>query len=347
MKKFLYASMALVIAFEVPVSHAGWPCSIDDAYPEVAELNLESGELVATLGNYFAIREPLTETDDNGYRELRYPRLILSPDGEWTFAGYGDRPNWSSALQGYCMDAPPDVEGAWREKHGVRPMYDGAENLFSQSIVSCASDGQTLWGGISFYGGEGYWGVGGLARQDRSTGEVRFIRPAPQRFTASSTGPIAFFAGTLWMGSYYSGECGGPHPGNGLKKLEHYPSMDHYVAEDVPEVCGFAIRDFQEFDGALWAATELGLSRLDDDGGPVWTNYVPDLEHPDLMREIGCDDLYKELLQSERLAETAGFDIGNAFDVFWRRLSNLRPEFATRYLRELHGLPTEDYPRGY
>ena len=97
----------------------------------------------------------------------------------------------------------------------------------------------------------------------------------------------------------------------------------------------------------MWVATELGLSKLTDQRGPVWSNYVPDLSDPSIMRKVTCDDLYTELLTSREFAETEGFDIGNAFDVFWRRLSALRPDFVRRYVRKLHGLPTENYPGYY
>lgn len=347
MKHPYIIAVATALLVDISTASAGWPCSIDHAYPEVAELRIEDGRLIAILGNYFSVKQASERPDGGEGHLLKYPHLSLSVGGKWESEGLGDRPNWWSSLDSSCMAVPSDPEGAWQAKHGQLPYRKDAGDYFDQSVTSCASDGQNLWGGISFYGGEGYWGAGGLAKKDLESGKVEFVRPLPRRFINGSTGPIAFYANSLWMGTYGNGECGGPASGGGLKKLVHYRSLDHYVVEDVPEVCGFAIRDFQEFDGALWVATELGLSKLVDDDGPQWTNFVPALERPDLMRQITCDDLYVELLQSKRLAETAGFDIGNAFDVFWKRVSTLRPKFATRYLRELHGHPTEDYPRGY
>jgi hypothetical protein len=347
MRLVLLAAFAVALIVDLRTASAGWPCSIDHAYPEVAELRIDDDRLVAILGNYFSVKQATERPDGSEGYLLQYPHLSLSVGGKWETEGLSDRPNWRSGSDQSCTDFPLDPEGAWHAKYGELSYQQGAEDYFNQSVTSCASDGRNLWGGISFYGGEGYWGAGGLAKKDLETGRVEFVRPSPQTFIEDSTGPIAYFENSLWMGTSWNGECGGPAPGSGLKKLVHYPSLDHYVAEDVPEVCGFAIRDFQEFDGALWVATELGLSKLVDDDGPQWTNFVPDLEHPGLMRRTTCDDLYVELLQSKRLAETAGFDIGNAFDVFWNRVNTLRPEFATRYLRELHGHPTDDYPRGY
>ncbi len=348
MKFTLLAAVTVIFAVSMPATvQAGWPCSIDHAYPEVAELRVEGDKLIAILGNYFAETEHWTRPDGSAARRLKYRRLSLSLDEEWNLDGYTDAPDWWSALEPGCMDAPQDLEGALRERYGRIPIKEADKDGFNQSVSSCASDGINLWGGISFYGAEGMWGVGGLVKQDLETNDYQFIRPLPRTFTDDSTGPIAYFAGTLWMGSYWSGECGGPQSGVGLRKLVHYPAYDHYVVDDVPEVCGFAIRDFQEFAGALWVATELGLSKLVDDDGPRWSNYLPDPDHADLMREATCEEIYVELLRSKRLAETAGFDIGNAFDVFWQRLSRLRPDFAIQYLRQLHGHPTEGYPKGH
>lgn len=347
MRLSFLTAVATAILFYIPTASAGWPCSIDHAYPEVAELRIDDGRLVAILGNFFSVKQMDERPDGSDGYLLKYPHLSLSIGGEWEFERLGERPNWQSSFDSTCMVVPSDSEGAWQVNHGQLPYRKDAGDYFSQSITSCVSDGQNLWGGISFYGGEGYWGAGGLAKIDIESGNVEFVRPLPRTFLDGSTGPVAFFANTLWMGTYWNGECGGPVSGGGLKKLVQYQSVDHYVAEDVPEVCGFAIRDFQEFDGALWVATELGLSKLVDNDGPRWVNFVPDPEGPELMRQTTCDDLYVELLQSRRLAETAGFDIGNAFDVFWERVSTLRPSFATRYFRQLHGHPTENYPRGY
>lgn len=327
-------------------AQAGWPCSIDHAYPEVSELSIRDGKLVAILGSYFSVREESTRANARVAYTIKYPHLSMSKDGEWTLDEMGQAPEEYARGQQHCLDAPKDVQNAWSSQNGSEPLTEYASRRFNQSIKSCATDGKNIWGGISFYGGEGYWGAGGLAKKNIETGDVEYIRPLPRTFTSDSTGPIAYFANTVWMGTYWNGECGGPPSGGGMKRLDRYQDTDHYTAEDVPEVCGFAVRDFQEFNDALWVATELGLSKLAHSSDPEWVNFVPDLNDPGLMRELSCDELYKELLSSSRLAETAGFDIGNAFNVFWQRLSQLRPEFITRYVRELHNLPTEGYPNG-
>ncbi|MEM8682186.1 MAG: hypothetical protein AAGF72_02080 [Pseudomonadota bacterium] len=326
---------------------AGSPCSNGDAYPEVSALRVEDGRLVALLGTHFAEKRATKRPDGSDGYVLMLPQLSMSMDGEWQADGVAKPGDWANRSSSQCLVAPRDPQGAWAAVYPGMTYNAGAEDYYEQSIHSCASDGKSLWGGTSFYGGEGYWGAGRLVRKDLKTGDVEFIRLQPKTVSSGSIGPLAYFADKLWMGTYWDGECSGPAPGAGMRRLYRSPYLDYAVAENVPEVCGFAIRDFQEFDGALWAATELGLSRLTDEEGPVWSNFVPDLDDPALFRELSCDELYIELLSSEEFANVAGLNVGNAFDAFWKRLSVLRPGFTVRYLRKLHGHATEDYPQGH
>ena len=334
-------ALALVLSSACPVAHAGWACSLDQAFPDVSELQVEDGRLVAILGSHFS-RPTKTVRNGEPTTITEHPRLSMSAGGQWEIDGYGDRPRMWYEVEKACIDAPSDPEAAWKSIHRETPMRNAQGDWFNQSVPSCAGDGDVLWGGITFYNAEGGWGVGGLVRQDRKSGAIEFERPPELR--DESAGPLAWFDGTLWLGVTGFGECAGPPGGTGLKRVQYYPQSDFYTLKDVPEACGFAIRDFQEFGGALWVATDLGLSRLTTDGGRRWTNFMPDLEDPGLMREVGCDELYESLLHSDDLANTAGLDLGNAFDGFWRQLAILRPDFMRRYMRKLHGLPTKDYP---
>lgn len=330
--------ISILMAYACP-ANAGWPCSIDHAYPEVSSLSVEDGKLVAILGTHFFDRKKEIEVNGKTYEVFVHPRLVMLANGSWEKAGVVDRTEDWSDRGGQCIDAPRDPEAASRWINSNSPTGRAQDDWFDQRVLSCASDGAYKWGGISFYGGEGGWGVGGLVKQNISTGEVEFVRP--NKLIGDSTGPLAYFAGELWFGQTWFGECAGPPSGTGLKMLSFHQYSKSYRVEEVPDVCGFAIRDFQEHDGALWVATELGLSRLTENNGLHWANYVPDLDDPALMRPVECDALYAELLSSREFAETEGFDIGNAFDVFWDRLSELRPGFVQQYLRELHGMNSD------
>ena len=330
--------ISILTAYACP-ANAGWPCSIDHAYPEVSSLSVEDGKLVAILGTHFFDRKEEIEVNGKTYEIFVHPRLEMSANGSWEKAGVVDRTEDWNDRGGQCIDAPRDPEAASRWINSNSPTGRAQGDWFDQRVLSCASDGTYKWGGISFYGAEGGWGVGGLVKQNISTGEIEFVRP--YELMNDSTGPLAYFAGELWFGQTWFGECGGPTSGTGLKMLSFHQYWKRYQVEEVPEVCGFAIRDFQEHDGALWVATELGISRLTEDNGLHWANYVPDLDDPELMRPVECDALYAELLSSREFAETEGFDIGNAFDVFWDRLSEHRPDFVREYLRELHGINSD------
>lgn len=330
------ASIAGLFLLYASSATAGWSCSIDHAYPEVSSLDVQDGKLVATLGTHFFDRKEKVEISGKVHEIFvrEFPRLILSDEGEWEKLDVVNVVDDWNGSDKQCIAAEPNPEVA---KEWLQNEHIGAAqgDWYNERIQSCASDGQYNWGGITFYGGEGGWGVGGLIRQDLENGEIEYVRT--YELVGMSTGPLAYFGATLYFGQTWFGECSGPGSGTGLKQLFFHEYSKWYRVKEVPEVCGFAIRDFQEYDGSLWVATELGLSRLTEKDGLLWTNFVPDLANPSLMREVQCDDLYAELLSSKAFAESEGFDMGFAFDDFWNRLTELRPGFTRRYLRELHG----------
>ncbi len=52
----------------------------------------------AIPGDSFAETEHWTRPDGSAARRLKYRRLSLSLDEEWNLDGYGDAPDWWSAL---------------------------------------------------------------------------------------------------------------------------------------------------------------------------------------------------------------------------------------------------------
>lgn len=329
-----------LILFWTASASAGWPCSIDHAYPEVSSLDVEDGKLVATLGTHFFSRKEKVEISGKAHEIYvpEFPRLTMSSAGAWERLDVVNRVDDWYGPGKQCIETTPDPHAA-KEFRQTPYVGESEYDWYNESIQSCASDGEYNWGGITFYDSEGGWGAGGLVRQHLETGEIEYIRL--RDLLSMSTGPLVYFAGQLWFGQTFFAECGGPPSGTGLKHLFFHEHSGSYRMQEVPEVCGFAIRDFEEFEGALWVATELGLSRLSEKDGLHWTNFVPDLSDPSLMREVQCDNLYAELLSSKTFAETEGFDLGYAFDDFWERLSEHRPEFVRRHLRKLHGVTSE------
>ena len=304
-------------------ANAGRFCSINHAYPEVTHLDVVDGQLVASLGDYFRTKPP---------PEPWPIQLVLDDNDEWTRA---DRPVPTTFTPPHfreqCMEAPLDIQ--WLKYHYVDP---SPANGFEQEINVCTTHGNDSWGGISFYGGEGGWGIGGLVRKDLTTDEVEYHRPpALEDYSVSE---IQYYDDQLWIGTTFNGECTGPKNGFGLKRYDLAWGEEHNIIRDVPEVCGFAVRKFAVFDGDLWVATDLGLARSTRTrkGKLKWQNYVPDLSEERKMRPVECADLYEELLRSPRIATDTAFDMGFAFEDLWHQLSDLRPGFASQYLRRLH-----------
>lgn len=306
-------------AIAAPSARATAPCSIDHAYPEVSELSVVDGRLVATLGTRFS-------APSASERHGRV-RLARGADGEWVRVSEPaviER----AATSGACMDPPPDAD--WLRRNYQEP---DPRTGFDQSVDVCTTDGRSLWGGIGFYGAENGWGVGGLVREDPENGTYEYRRP--YNILQHSVSAIQYFDGRLWLGRVQHTECVGPEPGFGLS----YYDEGRDFLYDVPAVCGFAIRSMIVLDEDLWVASDLGLARAHAaaSGQVVWQNFVPDLDDPRLMRPVTCGALYEELLRSPRLATDTAFDLGYAFEDFWHRLSVVRPAFVSRYLRRLHG----------
>ena len=294
------------------------------AYPEVSGIAVVEGKLVATLGTYFD--------------------SALLPGQSKIQLVYGERNRWQSFDETFelrnlktppCqLKIPPPTEQELRDW-----LWQGQESLpdplFNQYVEACTTNKGDTWAGISWYGGERRWGVGGLVSHIARSGrtEARYLFGLQEY----SVNHIQAYADRLWIGTTYHGEGSDDSAGFGIRK---YPLNNRGGnVFDVPEVCGFATRNMLVWDDSLWIATELGLSRAKvvKDGELEWTNYVPDLSHPTIMREIGCDDLYSELLSSPRSVTDSAFGRGAMFDLLWDRLSKHRPAFVHRYLRRLHG----------
>jgi len=304
-----------------PQANAAFSCGIDGGLPSVAALFVVEGQLRAIV-------DPIHFVADRG--EFVGKQLALNDNGAWEMLDDEIVPRRQESLYSEeCLDAP--VDEAWIVD------YKGIPELgrnFQQNIGACTSDGESEWGGISFYGAEGSWGVGGLVRKDIASGRISYHRPSQLTYTSISH--IAAFAGNIWIGTAHFGECGNQGVASGIRRFR--PDYKITGALSVPEICGFSVNDFVEHDDALWVATELGIAKLQrTDEAHEWQNYVPDLATSELMRPVSCDELYAEILRSDGLAAANGTDDGAAFDVFWRRLSQLRPGFISQHLRKLHG----------
>lgn len=308
-----------------PLANAGWFCSISHAYPQVRSINIVEGQVFVTLGEYFS-------------REPKVPVVLKQSDtGSWERVA-DEAPVENTRVSSCGGNMNPPIDENWLLNWTD---FERSRDYFAQEIGACAADGRALWAGSSFYGGEGYWGVGTLIRKDSESGNYNYIHDL--NLQPYSTSHLEFFAKQLWIGTTHHGECGGSENGYGVMRFD---LRTQYTVRPVPEICGFATREMRIHENQLWIATDLGLSvgKANADGQVDWQNFLPDLDDDKLMRPISCDALYEELLRSPKLATDTAFDMGYGFEDFWQRLQKLRPEFARSYMRKLHGHPKWEWP---
>ncbi len=308
----LIGSIALLTAPSAGL--AAWSCGIDSSLlPHVYSLDVVDGQLQAFVG--------------------QQTRVTLGEDGEWIVRSSAELPNRHGSVHTEsCMDPAPD-EG-WLLAN--RKLTLNNPN-FVQHIRVCATGTGKRWGGISFYGGEGSWGVGGIVEQNSTTGTTRYYRPPP--LVHYSTSHLEYFGDRLWIGTASHGECG---TGVGVGVLSAYFANDTLYADRAMDSCGFLVSDMVAHSGSLWISTEMGLSKVsksNDKYKPFqWTNYVPTGDNQNPMREVSCDELYDELFRSADLASAPPNDSGYPYEQLWRRISKLRPNYAWQYVRKLNGL---------
>ena len=182
----------------------------------------------------------------------------------------------------------PDLQGI------LDPEYKTFEQDFNQQPVECMTHNEFVYFGISFYGGEGYFGVGGLGRYDPGTKTLEVRRPELLR--DASISKLEHDGEALWFATIYKGE-GFSDPVYGLARYDwEQDKLSHYVGtNDGP--CGFWVNDLHYHEGYLWVATDLGVSKYDKTAGQ-WEHFVLSNNANSELTRTTCDDLYKNLLSS-------------------------------------------------
>ena len=322
---------AAIVVFTPVAALAGWSCGIDASLlPHVYAMQVRDGHLEAYVG-------PL-EPGENA-RALVGSAVRLEQDGEWSSQPGVNLPNkYDSATGKSCMEPPQDTE--WLQAYKPAAINNP---YFEQNVSVCTSGPGKRWGGISFYGGEGYWGLGGIVEEDLASGTTRIFRD--HWLSDVSTSHLAYFGEHLWIGTASQGECG---TGIGVGVVFGYFANDtFYVAPD-RNTCGFAVSDMLVHSDALWIATEMGLSKATESEERFtkfdWTHYVPTGDADNPMRETTCSELYEDVLRSPELAAAPPNDSGYPYGVLWGRISTLRPNFAWQYVRKLNGLTPPPSP---
>lgn len=161
----------------------------------------------------------------------------------------------------------------------------GAE---SWSVV-CAESGSLVYGGLSFYSGEGITGTGGLLRLDRAAKKLDVRRPPMLKDVSINS--IAADGDVIWFGTTRLEECEGQPFAHGLVRYD-WKSGDIKTwegSDDGP--IGFVVTSIVLRGRSLWVQTELGLSRLDFDSNS-WHHFDAK------RRERPAKDIFQQLLRT-------------------------------------------------
>lgn len=216
-------------------------------------------------------------------REQRRPRAELRGKDGWAWLERADPPaaacdapqpggasDIPSAESGGHPRLPPGCPNAIAavlpvlteaEARRLRPDADpGASAAGRQEIGGCLAHGGYVWLGLAFYDSEGITGVGGVGRFDSATGRVEIRRPPALR--GWSSGPLLHDGRDLWLATWRYAE-GGDEPAIGVVRYDW--AGDRLVPEP-DAMCGFLASRMLSHGGALWLASDGGLSRRGADG---------------------------------------------------------------------------------
>lgn len=160
---------------------------------------------------------------------------------------------------------------------------------FGQVPASCKQVGPHVFFGLSFYGGEGMSGVGGIGRFDTQTRELELRHP--QALRAQSVYELLVVDQALWLVTTFFGE--GPTYGGSLARYE-WEKGQFETFDGAKGPCGFDIKDVLVHERELWVATELGISRYSLEHGS-WRHFMPADKESQALREITCREIYQDL----------------------------------------------------
>ena len=184
--------------------------------------------------------------------------------------------------------------------------------------VVCAESGPFVYGGLSFYDGEGFTGTGGLLRFDRRTQKIELRRPPMLRDV--SVNSIAADGDVVWFGTTRREECAGFPFVHGLVRYDWKSGAIRTWEGSDDGPIGFLINAIAIRNGSVWVETELGLSKLD----ARWHHF--DAER----RERTAREIFEKLLQavSSDCRRSDDYD-----DVLVEGLRKFRPRLLRSILR--------------
>lgn len=292
----------LLVARRLP---APLSCYSEGVLPLVYELRAtDAGGLVAQLGGKWA-----------GSRST-IPTIRYTDEKGWTEGDPIEKP------QAPLAEACPPI---FRQ-------FNIAESSDSEwkstTSVVCAASGRYVFGGASFYDGEGISGTGAIARYDTETGILDVRHP---RFLRDlSIDHIAAEGQVLWFGTTQHFECVGDPFARGLVRYDWDTAEIETYEESDDGPLGFVVHGLVLTPARIWVATDIGISMLDRASG-TWRHWIPDGKPGAIrIREITPAKAFRMLFASidrERLMN----------DSYSNQLVEGLARFRPRLLREILG----------
>lgn len=243
----------LVLGFAVVLVARRLPaplnCYSEGVLPLVYDLRVTSNGLSARLGGKWASMDRTIPT-------IRYT----------------DENGW---LEGAAIDKPE--EPAQETCPPIFRNFNIAESSDSEwtstTSVVCAASGRHIFGGASFYDGEGVSGTGAIARFDTESGILDVRHP---RFLRDlSIDHIAAEGSTLWFATTQHFECVGDPFARGLVRYDWDTARitTYEGSDDGP--LGFVVHGLVLTPARVWVATDIGVSMLDRSTG-AWRHWIPE-----------------------------------------------------------------------
>lgn len=298
-------------------------CYDENDLPTVSNLEDHRGQLKAYLGGALYDQQ----------REL-FPTAVLQEPSSWRPSGpsrcgqqaCGFAPEVRERIEKCKARLPPITLG---EKEARRLRPDHPPGLIpEQKIAACIEADGYLWFGISFREGRG---VGGVGRYHLATRKLEVRRPALLRSYSSTQ--LAWDGARLWVGTESLGECIGSNLAEGLVRYDWKKDQARtFKGSEDEGPCGFVVHGLAYRTGAVWVATDLGLSRWDR-VSDSWEHQVFARAGERLeARRTSCPAIYREVLPGLSTAPGSTAMFGSAKDQFTSALRAFRPGVATRLL---------------
>lgn len=311
------AAFALTLLVAAGPASAGDVCYSEDRFPSVVWIDTMENDVRIWLGGMYGVK---------GWKLGQI--LIFRKNGFWVQVPASatlEEAQRKASCIGKVPPAPRTKEeeslNAEKEKYDIEVRAEGP--------FRCVQEDCTVWFGISYYQGEGFYGVGGIGRFDPESRKCEVRRPNLLRNSVVPS--VAWDGRNLWVCTHDPfSECIGNLPTEGLVKY-NWAADEATVFRDTEEgPCGFVPHAVLWRDGQLWVGTDLGIDRWDSKENR-WHHYIPAAEPGPLVRETTCAALYQELLDRLRreVAQSVEWSAQGLFQ-FQRALLKFHPKTARK-----------------